>query len=278
MGATQQALVSYGGFVGPLDALIAQGASLLYAGSVRRLLSSWTGNAMRLQGNGVGTPIASIPFLANGDLDLVAAAAAAAAGGGTAAAGETLYDQSGNVDATQTVIANQMPFSTSIEVKGAFGDGVAVVSRFMNLNLGTITFPTFVQTAVRYVSGASRALFNPTTSTSGCLMNSGAMRQNWGTLLAGTPGEVPNGPHTLGFLANGANSQNFVDGSLILTGDSGSTTTDWSAAKLGGTTTQAWLFTSGNSLSEIIIFSGDPTSLPSWNAFVANQKTYFGVP
>ncbi len=112
-------------FVGPLDTLTAQGATYLFGGSVRRLLASWEGNSMRLQGNGAGTPIAAIPFTAIGDLDLTAAAAAAAAGGGTAAAGETLYDQTGRLDATQTVIANQMPFSAAVEAKGGFGNGNA---------------------------------------------------------------------------------------------------------------------------------------------------------
>lgn len=270
------------GFSGPLDALIAQGATLLYAGSVRRLLSSWTGNAMRLQGNGTGTPIAAIPFLANGDLDLTAAAAAASAGGGTAAAGETWHDQSGRLDATQTTIANQMPFSVAVESKGGWGDGNAALSTWLELNLGTVSFPIFVQCVAHVVSGAApRYLLGTAASTADriCATANLAMRQSWGTTMSGTASEITAGNNTLGFLANGASSQNYLNGTSIKTGDAGNTATDMSGGRIGcpSAATFNWLASAGNSLSEIIIFSGNPTGLAGWSTFVANQKSYFGI-
>lgn len=283
MGATQQALLAYGAapFVGALDALTAQGATYLFGGSVRRLLSSWDGDSMRLQGNGTGTPIAAIPFTSAGDLDLTAAAAAAAAGGGTSAAGETLYDQTGRLDATQTTTANQMPFSTVVEAKGGFGDGNSVTARWLKLNLGTLSFPIFVSAVVTTISSTAKFLLGTSASSSNRYLrtNVGAMQQNWGTSLVGTGSEVSDAKHVLGFLADGSSSKQYLDGSLILTGDAGTTQTDMSGGRIGSAAsgTTNWLATAGNSISEMIIFASDPTGLAGWPAFVAAQKAYYGI-
>lgn len=283
MGATQQLLTSYGEapFVGPLDALTAQGATYLFGGSVRRLLSSWAGDSMRLQGNGIGFPIAAIPFTTAGDLDLSAAAAAAAAGGGTAAAGETLYDQTGRLDATQTVIVNQMPFSTVVEAKGGFGNGISSAATWLDLNLGTLAFPTFVSAVVTTVSGTAKFLLGTSASSSNRYLrtNGGAMQQNWGTSLVGAGAEISDAKHTLGYLANGATSKHYLDGGLILTGDAGTTQTDMSGGRIGSAASRTtnWLVTAGNSISEFIVFASDPTGLAGWPAFVAAQKAYYGI-
>lgn len=266
-------------FVGPLDALVEQGATLLFAGSVRRLLSSWTGDSMRLQGDGLGNPIAAIPFLANGDLDLTAAAAAAAADGGTTAYGETWYDQSGRLDATQTTILNQMEFSTSVEAKGGFG-GLLLTARWLNLNLGTLPQPSFLSftanigstAAIRFLVGTSAGSFNRF-----CRLNGAAPEQNWGNLLSS--GNISTGKSVLGFLNNGASSNIYVNGLLHASGNSGNTLLDMSGGRIGSSssTTTNWTASASNTISECIVFSNDPTGLAGWADFVAAQKTYFGV-
>ena len=105
-------------FVGALDALVSQGATFLYAASSYRLVTSYTGPLARLQGNGTGSPEADIGYLANGQMDLAAAAAIAAQDGGTAAFGVTWYGQLGGRNATQTLAANRMPFSTAMNARG----------------------------------------------------------------------------------------------------------------------------------------------------------------
>jgi hypothetical protein len=265
-------------FVGPLDALVAQGATLLFAGSVRRLLSSWTGNAMRLQGNGAGNPIAAIPFLANGDLDLTAAAAAAADGAGTTAYGETWYDQSGRLDATQTTILNQMEFSTSVEAKGGFG-GLLLTARWLNLNLGTLPQPSFLSFAVNVGATVSGRILIGSSATSFnryCRLTT-APDQHWGSLLAA--GNISTGKALLGFLTNGASSAIYTNGTLSVSGNAGNTQLDMSGGRIGSSSspTTNWTASASNTLSECIIFSNDPTGLAGWADFVADQKTYFGV-
>jgi hypothetical protein len=268
--------------VGPLDALVAQGATLHYAGSVRRLLSSYAGSSIRLRGNGAGSPEADIPFLANGDNDLTAAAAAAAAAGGTAAFGKVWYDQTETLDATQASEANQMVFSTSVEAKGGFGDGTADAGVWFDLNLGTIPVPSFLLFVVNAgLSASARILIGTSVTNTNriCRLSGQAMGQNWGVLLSGTAGEVAQGKHSLGFLVNDAASQNLLDGTSILTGDADNSQLDMSGGRIGAASsiTTNWLNNAGNSLSEVIVFGSDPTGLTGWADFIAAQKTYFGV-
>jgi len=264
-------------FVGPLDALESQGAQFLYAGSVNRLLTSYTGNAMRLQGNGTGSPEAEIPFLANGQIDLAAAAAIAAQDGGTAAFGVNWYTQAGSFEATQTSAASRMKFSTALNTKGGWGDGSAA-STFFNINLGSVSFPFYVSAVVKTVNSTSnRVLLGTSASSSNRYMRtvSGAMQQNWGTSLNGTAGEVSDGLHVLGFLANGSSSKHFLDGSLLLTGNAGTTQNTMTSGRIGGSGSAIWLNTAGNAIFEMVIFNGDPTGLAGWSAFQANQLERF---
>jgi hypothetical protein len=286
MGATQQVLASYGAsFVGPLDALVAQGATLLYAGSVRRLLSSYGGSLLRLRGNGTGSPEADISPLTDGDLDLTAAAAIAAQSGGTAAFFRTWHDQTGHLDAVQTTEANQMQFSTVLQAKGAAGAGAQASNVFLNLNLGTLPTPCYFLFAATMGldRGNSASLFGVASSTANrrCqVLTGGTLIQNWGTSLS-TLAMVPLGPCQLGFLNNGAGtSHNLINGSVEATGSTGGTQLDCSGGRIGSTSSFGtnWLSWQDNSLSEVIIFSSDPTGLVGWSSFLSNQRAYFGAP
>lgn len=264
--------------MGPLDALMAQGAVLRHASSVRRLLSSYTGPACKLRGNGIGT-LEDISYLSDGSLDLSAAAALAAADGGTQALWHTAYDHAGIVDATQTTDANQMEFSVSTETKGAMG-GAAASSRWLNLNLGTITQPTFFLFVVNVgVLNGNRVLFGTSASatTRFARIGTAAPQQNWGVTLAGS--NIATGKHTLGFLSNDTTSKIYADGVLDVTGDADNTLLDLSGGRIGAlsVTTTNWTANAGNTLSEVIIFDGDPTGLAGWSDFITAQKAYFGI-
>jgi hypothetical protein len=262
-------------FVGPLDALVAQGATFLYAASSQRLLTSYTGNACRLQGNGTGSPEAEIGYLPNGDIDLAAVAAIAAQDGGTEAFGVTWYDQLGVRNATQVSAANRMPFSTALNAKGGWGNGVAM-QKWFNLNLGEVPFPFYVSAVVKTVTSvSSRHILGTSNGLTNRLMrtSNGAMQQNFGLTLAGTPLEVSDGLHVLGFLANGASSKHFRDGTLLTTGDAGNSQNSMLSGRIGAASSAStsYLNTAGNAIMEMVIFSMDPTSLAGWNDFQANQ-------
>jgi hypothetical protein len=266
-------------FVGPLDALVAQGATFLYAASSQRLLTSYTGNACRLQGNGTGSPEAEIGYLPNGNIDLAAVAAIAAQDGGTEAFGVTWYDQLNVRNATQATAASRMPFSTALNAKGGWGNGVAM-QKWFNLNLGDVPFPFYVSAVVKTVTSVSgRHVLGSGASSSNRLMrtSNGAMQQNFGTTLLGTPLEVSDGLHVLGFLANGASSKHFRDGTLLTTGDAGNSQNNMLTGRIGvaSVASGAYLNTAGNAIMEMVIFDMDPTGLAGWGAFQANQLARF---
>ena len=264
-------------FVGPLDTLVGQGATVARAWSQRRVLSSYVGAADILRGNGTGSPEATINYLASGDYDLTAAEAARVAGGGSQAFRKTWYDQSINVsDATQATAANQPPFTTSIRAKGAIG-GIASTDCYLPFTLSGLTKPFFVFIVMSPSLAASRYLFGTTSTSSKFLyINfSGNCRLNFGTSLTTANGEA-GGATTIGALVNGATSKIYVDGTLILSGDSGSTAAP-SAWRIGsaGTSTSSWFTDDGNTISEMIIFTGDPTLLASWSAFETAARAYY---
>ena len=266
-------------FVGPLDALIAQGATFRHASSVRRLSSSYTGPACRLRGNGANFE-SDIAFLPNGTLDLATAAAVAADSGGTQATWVTAYDQSLNVNATQVSASNQMEFGTAFQSRGEMG-GAAATNRTLGLDLGELPQPSFICVVANMNSNVGNRVLLGSNSNS---LNryarlSGAIpQQNWGTTLSGS--SIGVGSHVFGFLSNNTNSQIYVDGTLNVTGNAGNSQLTMSAARIGGnqSTTNNWNATAGNTISEVIVFNGDPTLLAGWPAFVAAQKAYFGIP
>lgn len=268
-------------FVGPLDALVSEGAEILCAFSVRRLLSTYTGSGLRLRGNGTGSPEADIGFTSSGDCDLAAAASIAAQNGGTAAFGRIFYTQAGIVSsAVQSSAASQMRFSTALQAKGAFGHGTAAPNVFFLLNLGDLTFPVFISTAVNYSANANVQVLLGTNSSSTnrfARITNGAMSQNWGTTMVGNPSEISSAKHILGFLANGPNSDHYDNGTQLLDGDAGSSQSVMTSGRLGASmsSTTNWLNNAGNSLSEFIVFQGNPTGLASWTDFVNNQIAYF---
>lgn len=266
---------------GPLDTLVAQGATIRFAGSVRRLTDAYAGPALKLRGNGAGL-LADVFHLTDGSLDLSAAAAVAADSGGTESFWHTLYDQFENVDATQTTDANQPPFSTSIEARGAMGRATTAASTWLNINLGVLTLPFLVSMVVRHGASAASARFylgrsNSNANTFIALLNTTAPQQNWGTALSGGA-TTASAKHTLSFLSNGATSTHFKDGVQGGVGNSGGTTIDLTNGRIGSvaTTTTNWFSVAGQTMSEFIVFGNDPTGLAGWSDFMAAQKTHFG--
>lgn len=75
-------------------------------------------------------------------------------------------------------------------------------------------------------------------------------------------------------------SANYLGGSLDIVGNTGNTNLNMSAARIGrsSVSTTTWFNSAGNTMSEVIVFNGDPTALAGWPAFVAAQKAYFGIP
>lgn len=269
-------------FVGPLDALIAQGATFLHASSVRRLSSSYTGPACRLRGNGANVE-ADISFLPDGTLDLAAAAAVAANSGGTEATWVTAYDQAGSTNATQSVAGSQPLFGTAFESRGAM-QGTGSGSH-LDVNLGTLPNPSFIcfVTNVNNVSGTRHLLGTSAISSAYCRLFLNSSAQTWsataGSVLTSSS-PVSLGKNLFGFLVNSSMSANYLGGSLDIIGNAGNTNLDMSAARIGrsGVSTTTWFGSAGNTMSEVIVFNGDPTALAGWPAFVAAQKAYFGIP
>ena len=265
-------------FVGPLDALIAQGATFLHASSVRRLSSSYTGPACRLRGNGASVE-ADIAFLPDGTLDLAAATAVAADSGGTLATWVTAYDQTFNVNATQVSASNQMEFGTAFQSRGEMG-GASATNRTLALDLQILPQPSFICVVANMNSNVGvRVLLGSISSTINryARLNGSAPQQNWGTTLSSS--SIGVGRHVFGFLSNNTESQIYIDGNLEADGNAGNTQLTMSAARIGGnqSTTSNWNATAGNTISEVIVFNGNPTLLAGWPAFVAAQKAYFGI-
>lgn len=269
-------------FVGPLDALIAQGATFRHASSVRQLLSSYTGPACRLRGNGASVE-ADISFLPDGTLDLAAAAAVAANSGGTEATWVTAYDQTGTANATQSVAGNQPLFGTAFESRGAMqGTGSG---RHLDVNLGTLPNPSFIcfVTNVANVAGTRHLLGTSATGSAYCRLVLVSSAQTWSSLAGSVLTSVSSvslGKNLFGFLVNSAMSANYLGGAIDIIGNAGNTNLNMSAARIGraSVVTNTWFTSAGNTMSEFIVFNGDPTALAGWPAFVAAQKAYFGIP
>jgi len=264
---------------GPLDTLVAQGATIRFAGSVRRLKDAYAGPALKLRGNGAGL-LADVFHLTDGSLDLSAAAAVAADSGGTESFWHTLYDQFENVDATQTTDASQPPFSTSIEARGAMGRATAAASTWLNINLGVLTLPFLVSMVVRHgASGSTRQYFGRATASAPYIvcLNTTVVQQHWGAVLAGGA-TAALAKHTLSFLSNGAASTVYKDGVQGAVGNTAGTSLDLTNGRIGASNspTTNWFSVAGQTMSEFIVFGNDPTGLAGWSDFMAAQKTHFG--
>ena len=274
-------------FVGPLDALIAQGATLRHASSVRRLLSNYTGPACRLTESGFGSE-ADFSFLADGTLDINAIniftdIALNGENGPFQVTWQTAYDQSGWYNnATQTNQSLQPIFATGVEAKGAMqGTGsLRTLNVDLNNNFQPDIRPFFVLAVVNIanLSASSRVLLGTSSSATLQIRQSfNSIHSAWGTTLQSTDA-VP-GKQTLGFLVDGVNSANYRNGVVQTTGNSGTTNLNLAFSRIGrsSVSTTSWFHTVNNTISEFIVFNGNPTTLPGWPAFVAAQKAYFGI-
>lgn len=265
-----------------LDALITQGAVVARAYSVRQVFAAYAGQSCRLRGDGTGSPEADIPF-SSGALDKSAAAALRTSGGGTTAFWKTWYDQSGNaVNATQSKAANQVRYGEGVFSTGALGDGtgaqtncwmdIATVGVSQAFTVWSVCF--FAATTVgRFILGTSASSTLGLTET----VTSRIFAQNWGT--AQSSGYAPSGKSTVAAVANGASSKLYANSTLRATGNAGSggMTVGVRIGANSTPTTQNWFGANGNSITELIIFTGDPTGLAGWADFVADAKTYFGT-
>jgi len=263
-------------FVGTLDTLVAQGATVVRAYSQRRLLAAYTGPADILRGNGSGSPETTVNYLASGNYDLTTAAAAAAASGGSQAYRKTWYDQSGgNFHATQTTASLQPPFTTILRAKGAIG-GLASTDGYLSFT-GGLAQPFFIfaiisagpMASTRYLVGA------PTSTTFSIRSTTGAsiIQMSYGALLAAALGT---GKKSVGFLASGASSKIYVGGVLKTTGNTGTNSLP-SDSRIGssGAASTSWFIEAGSSISELIVFNGDPTGLAGWSAFETAASAYY---
>jgi hypothetical protein len=278
-------------FVGPLDALIAQGATLRHASSVRRLLSSYTGAACRLREDGTNTE-ANIPFLANGALDLnvvdnlrYVAAGDDTPPGGFSVSWVVAYDQSGSVNnAEQIQWGSQPVFLTSVMPMGAM-QGTGTTGRFLDVNLGaTANYnnrPFFVLAVVNVATTTSIRILlgNAINSIYYIRQSSVSFQSAWPISLANSIGGI--GKKTLGAWVNSAASTNYLNGVYQTEGNTGSDSLDsfFSSSRIGrgsvGST--SWFNTNNHAISEFLVFNNDPTLLPGWPAFVAAQNAYFGI-
>lgn len=266
-------LVGNASFIGALDALVSNGASVANAFSVRRLLSAYSGDCAILRGNGSGSPEATIPFV-NGAIDLAACAALASQGGGTQAYVTTLYDQGGNGDhATQVVAANQPPFTVAIQSRGALG-GVAASNTFLAFS-SSGSQPFFVLLVRTAAAAANRIMLGSNSSSVANFIRASVTQMlsvNYGTTL--TSGST--NARVLGVLVNGSNSAIYANGVLLASGNTGSNQFP-SSARIGNSSSsaQSWFADPGSTISEVILFNGDPTAVAGWNDFISNTIAYF---
>jgi len=263
-------------FVGPLDALVAQGASIARAWSQQRLLASYTGSADILRGDGSGSPEATINFLANGEYDLTAAEAARIAGGGTQAYRKTWFDQSGGAfDATQSVAARQPPFTTSVRAKGAIG-GIASTNCDLPFT-GNIAQPFFIYAIVTVSTGSSRNILGQSSGTNYLRESAlGVLTTRFTNSLASSAGASA-GANSISSLLNGFSSFIRVNNSIVAGPGNAGTSALSTDAKIGGGTVSAnsWFALAGATISELIIFNGNPTALAGWAAFDTARRAYY---
>lgn len=261
-------------FVGPLDALVAQGASLIAGFANRRLASSYLGAPAILQSDDTGNPEASIPFDSNGNIDL--ATVTTLIGGGTVARYKTWHDQfSGGRDVTQATQANQPPFSTSTIATGAVE--IAVAGASLASASFAITQPFTVFAVVKATGGANRTILGHLDGASSVAntcraASTGGMSGNYGSNATG-PTLTPATLGLVRFYLNGASSAIYVN-------ESG--TTGLNVGTNNPTGLRPFLNNVGSNgfvgtCPELIVFSGDPSGLAGWASFIAATQAYYGL-
>ena len=277
-------------FVGPLDELIAQGAVLRHASSVRRLLSSYTGPACRITETGFYSE-ADFSFLADGTLDInainnFADIALNGENGPFSTTWQTAYDQSGlGRHATQTIQSSQPLFGTSIEAKGAMQATLGAKSLNVDLSplLGGNDRPFFVLAVVNVGSSSSSAarflLGFSTTASVYIRQNLTSFQSAWATQLSNGIGPI--GKKTLGAWVNSVSSTNYINGVYQTEGDTGnaglSSLLPVARIGRGQAASTSWFSGSNNTISEFLVFNNDPTLLAGWPAFVAAQNAHFDI-
>ena len=261
-------------FVGPLDALVAQGASLIAGFSNRRLASSYLGAPAILQSDDTGNPEASIPFDSIGNIDL--SAVTALIGGGTVARYKTWHDQfSGGRDVTQATQANQPPFATSSVATGAVE--IAVAGASLASASFAIAQPFTVFAVVKTASGGNRTILGhldgATSVANTCRATTfGVMAGHYG-INANGPTLTPGNLGLVRFYVNGAISHIYVNESGLTGLNTGANNPTGLRPFLSNVGANGFV----GSCPELIVFSGDPSGLAGWNAFIAATQAYYGL-
>lgn len=272
-------------FVGALDTLITQGATVLRAYSVRQVRTAYAGSCALLRGNGIGSPETTVPFT-SGAMDLAVSATAASSGGGTAAYWKTIFDQSGNAsNATQATAANQVIFGTDMFATGSMGVAASAQANcWLDFTIsGSLSQPFSVWAVCSGGTGtvgATRFLVGTWSSATQGIYETVSTRvpgMNWSVGMAAT-GAAFSGKSTLLGVANTTASKFYFNNVLRKTANAGAASvSNWRIGANNAPSTANWFGWAGNTITEIIIFQGDPTSLAGWAAFVADAKTYFGT-
>lgn len=262
----------------PLDALISEGASLAFAVSPARLLTSFVGASIRLRSDGAGSPEQDASFTAAGDLDTAAITTWLASTSGSNAYARTFYDQSGNGRNLGNATAAQQPL---------YGDGSNGKGRLVfdgsNDHLDTASF-SLAQPFLIWVvlSTAEVAALRYHCSTIGTAPTFGGLYKNtsvaggyFGTSNSGLPTYSVNTLSHLCCYVNGSSSWLNLNGSLA-------TGLAWGATGINGGWRIGDRFDGAmpwnGSIVEQVIFSGDPTGLAGWTAFYEGRRSYFGLP
>lgn len=264
------------GPTGALDALITDGATLVAAYSTRRLRSAYTGNALRIRGDGTGSPEADIGFTATGDLDTTAVAAAIASGGGSNGYFRTWYDQSGNGRNAGNSTASQQPLYAA----GSHSKGTATFDN-SNDQLDTASFSQAQTITVLLVQRAPDVTdfcypFGGIGAFMGGFFSTGRAGLYAGAVLGSGSGPLltQNAWQQLRFTFASTSSKLSLNNGSALTGDGG--TTGISGGFRIGNRFDASVPMNG-SISEVLVFSGDPTGLASWSSFYTATQSYFSL-
>ena len=160
MAAIQQILLSYPGFVGPLDAYTT-GLGGAYS-VARRLLTSYTGPLIRVRRDSDGTE-ADIGYDADGLLDEAALLAFVGAGSGYLV---TIYDQSGlGRHVTCSTSANQIRVVNAGVVE-VVGTQSRLCGYVVSTNQGPYVSDTFTANASATISAVSSFFMSASTAVS----------------------------------------------------------------------------------------------------------------